>query len=76
MHLLQLPHLVVAEVLLVPRDGLRQVGVGGNFLDPFGGSGTTARACKDMGRDFILIEKEPKYCEIAMKRLEQEVLPL
>lgn len=43
-------------------------------LDCFGGSGTTARACKDMNRDFILIEKEQKYCDIAEKRLDQEVL--
>ena len=39
--------------------------------DFFGGSGTTARACKDMGKDFIIIDKEPKYCEIMEKRLEQ-----
>jgi len=43
-------------------------------LDCFGGSGTTARACKDLGRDFILIEKEKKYCEIAKQRLLQELL--
>jgi site-specific DNA-methyltransferase (adenine-specific) len=44
------------------------------IIDPFGGSGTTARACKDMGKDFIIIDKEEKYCEIMEKRLEQEVL--
>lgn len=41
------------------------------ICDPFGGSGTTARACKDMGKDFIIIEKEEKYCSIIEKRLEQ-----
>jgi len=41
------------------------------IIDPFGGSGTTARACKDMGKDFIIIDKEEKYCEIMEKRLEQ-----
>jgi len=41
------------------------------ILDPFLGSGTTAVACKKMGLDFIGIEKEPAYVEIALKRLEK-----
>jgi len=45
-------------------------------LDPFGGSGTTARACKDLGKQCVLIEREERYCEIAAKRLAQDVLPL
>jgi site-specific DNA-methyltransferase (adenine-specific) len=45
-------------------------------LDPFAGSGTTGRACKDLGRKCVMIEREERYCEIAAKRMAQEVLPL
>lgn len=40
-------------------------------LDNCAGSGTTAIACYDLKRNFICIEKEPKYYEIAKKRIEE-----
>ena len=44
------------------------------IFDPFGGSGTFARAAKDAGIDFITCDKEVDYCEIMEERLKQETL--
>jgi DNA modification methylase len=46
------------------------------ILDPYMGSGPVARAAADLGRRYIGIEIEDRYCEIAARRLEQSVLPL
>lgn len=43
------------------------------LLDPFMGSGTTGVAAIQLGRKFIGIEREPKYFDIACKRIEQAV---
>lgn len=40
------------------------------ILDPFMGSGSTGCAAVDMGRDFIGIERDPDYFDIACKRIE------
>jgi DNA modification methylase len=41
------------------------------ILDPFMGSGTTGVACVNLGRKFIGIEIEPKYFDIACRRIEE-----
>jgi DNA modification methylase len=42
-----------------------------DVLDPFMGSGTTGVACVNLGRKFIGIEIEPKYFDIACRRIEE-----
>jgi len=44
---------------------------GDTILDPFAGSGTTGVAAIQLGRKFTGIEREPKYFDIACKRIEQ-----
>jgi DNA modification methylase len=48
-----------------------QAGNPDTILDPFMGSGTTGVAAIQMGRKFIGIEREPKYFDIACKRIAQ-----
>lgn len=47
-----------------------QIKAGELILDPFMGSGTTGVACMNLGRKFIGIEIEPKYFDIACRRIE------
>jgi len=38
---------------------------GQTVLDPFSGGGTTARACRHLGKDYIVIDQYPEYCKLA-----------
>lgn len=63
-HPAQKPLAVMFAVLL---DGMDSV------CDPYAGLGTTAVACIRTGRRSISIEKEPKYCAIAKRRMEEAI---
>lgn len=45
-------------------------------LDPFAGSCTTAVVAKKLGRNYIMIEISPEYCEVGRRRLEKIPSPL
>ncbi|MBV7502055.1 DNA methyltransferase [Achromobacter sp. ACM05] len=49
---------------------IQQAGCPGTILDPFMGSGTTGVAAVQLGRAFIGIEREPRYFDIACRRIE------
>jgi DNA modification methylase len=49
---------------------------GDTILDPFMGSGTTGVACMQTGRNFIGIEIEPKYYDIAERRIKEAKMQL
>lgn len=55
---------------------LTKTPTGGVVLDPFMGSGTTGIACVLEGREFIGIEREAEYVEIAEKRIAHYRLPM
>jgi site-specific DNA-methyltransferase (adenine-specific) len=45
--------------------------VDGPILDPFAGTGTTGVAATELGLPFVGIERDPKYFDIAVRRIEQ-----
>jgi len=61
--------------------GLTDCGCGAEFipgavLDPFAGTGTTGAVAKRLGRKAVLIELNPKYCEIIKKRISNIPIPM
>jgi site-specific DNA-methyltransferase (adenine-specific) len=63
-------HPTQKPVTLMMRQIAASAPANGTVCDPFMGSGTTGVAAVQMGRDFIGIEREPNYFDIACKRIE------
>jgi site-specific DNA-methyltransferase (adenine-specific) len=55
---------------------MQVVPAGAPICDPFMGTGASLRAAKDMGHPAVGIDVDERYCEIAARRLAQQVLPL
>jgi len=66
-HPCQLPIHLLERLILMSSDE------GDTVLDPFMGTGTTALAAKRLGRNYIGIELDAKYVEIAKNKLSQEM---
>ncbi len=61
-HPCQMPLEVMENIIkLIPEDFV--------IVDPFGGAGTTALACKNLKRNYVIIEQDKKYVDIIKKRL-------
>ncbi len=62
--------------LELPRRFIRLYTLEGEtVLDPFGGAGTTLIACENQGRRCVMVEKDPRYCDVIKKRFENFLNP-
>ena len=66
-----LEHPTMKPVELVERAIRNSSKTRDTILDPFGGSGTTLIACEKSGRQARLIELEPRYCDVIVKRWQE-----
>ena len=56
----------------LPERGIHLVNPNSNLVfEPFGGSGTTMIACEKTGRSCRMMELDPKYCDVIVKRWEE-----
>ncbi len=62
-HPTQKPEKLLAKIILASTNP------GDLILDPFAGSGTTAVAARKLGRNFVAIESDERFCLLAQKRL-------
>lgn len=63
-HPCQMPLEVMKRIIaILPEDCI--------IVDPFAGSGTTAIACEELGRNYIMIEREREYYDIILERIKK-----
>lgn len=67
MHPTVKPVALVADAILDTSDR------GDIVLDPFGGSGTTVMAAEQTGRVARLMEMDPLYCDVILRRFERKI---
>jgi site-specific DNA-methyltransferase (adenine-specific) len=67
-------HLAEKPSKLIMRLIQKSTKPGETVLDPFAGSGSTLLAARDCGRKAIGIEMEMNYCQIAIRRIDGEIL--
>lgn len=63
-------HIAQKSLQLLKQVIVKSSSEGSLVFDPFMGSGTTGVACKELKRDFVGIELDSNYLEIAKKRIE------
>jgi len=63
-------HPTTKPVELIERAVLNSSNAGTVVFEPFGGSGSTLIACEKTGRKARLMELDPKYCDVIVKRWE------
>jgi DNA modification methylase len=66
-----LEHPTMKPVELVERAVRNSSKTRDTILDPFAGSGTTVIACEKAGRQARVIELEPRYCDVAIRRWQE-----
>ena len=62
-HPCQIPEEIIRRIILITAKP------GELIIDPFGGSGTTAKVAKDLGFDSIIYETDPTYIDIIKERV-------
>lgn len=63
-------HPTMKPVALIARQVFNSTHAGDIVLDPFGGSGSTLAACEQIGRRCAIMELDPVYCDVIIKRWE------
>jgi len=64
-------HPTMKPITLIERQVKNSSRPGENVLDLFGGSGTTLMACENLKRNCFMMEYDPKYCDVIIKRWEE-----
>lgn len=63
-------HPTMKPVKLIGKLICNSTSEGGSVLDLFGGSGTTMIACEQLGRTCYMMELDPRYCDVIIRRWE------